>query len=97
MPVVRVRQFQRIDERLMAGDEAVRSGVQQQIAGALELVVQVWPVAENRRYGLVDDPLRSLGLDDAGVREPDEQVSQVAGVEDAGVVDDDERHVHPYW
>lgn len=42
---------------------------------------------------VVEDLLGPLRLDETSLRYSDEQVAQAVGVQDIGVVDDDERHV----
>ncbi len=89
VPVVGVGQVDRVDERLVAGDQAVADCLVHQLAGAGQLLRgEIGTVREEVVEDLVEDLVGPLRLGDA-----DQQVSERARVEHVGVVQDDEGHL----
>lgn len=94
VPVVGVGQVDRVDERLVAGDQAVADCLVHQLAGAGQLLRgEIGTVREEVVEDLVEDLVGPLRLDESGLGDADEQVSERARVEHVGVVQDDEGHL----
>ena len=73
VPVLRVRELEAIDERLISGNEAVRDGAVDQLAQAGELVLRdVRAVARQVPECLVEDVVGPFGLDQAGPADADQ-------------------------
>lgn len=94
VPVVGVEQVDRLDERLVPGDQAVADGLVHQRAGTGQpLRVEVGPVRGQVAEDFVEDPVGPLGLHEPGLGDADQQVPERARVEHVGVVQDDEGHL----
>lgn len=93
MAVPLVRQLDLVGEPFVPGHEAVVDGVADHLTGSGEPVGgEVRAPFQDARERLVQDLAGPLGLDDSALRDPQEQIPQWGRMEDAGVVDDDERH-----
>lgn len=91
--IVGVRQREPGDQVVEALDHTIRHRSNHELARAGELRSrEVGALLEDVREALIEDHRRPPRADDARSGEPNEQVAQRRGVENARVVDDDERH-----
>ncbi len=93
VPVLGIRELETADELLEAIDHAIWDRGHHERPRARELSRrEVRTLCEDVREALVEDLLRPSSAHDARSRDADEEVAQRRWIQDAGVVDDDERH-----
>lgn len=96
--VVRIGQREAVDQRLVAGDEAVGDGLAHQLPRPRQtLLVQIRAAAQDAAHHLVEDLLRPARSEMPGLPEPDEQVAQSRRVQDVGAVEGGEGHRRPVF
>lgn len=89
MPVVGIREFEALDERVKVLDHAVRDRPAHEVPGACESSrIEFGLSAQHTVDHLVEDLIAPPGAKQPGLGEPDEEIADAGGVEDAGVVDD---------
>jgi|GEM_PF-5571652 len=93
MPILGIWQLQCRDKALIVLNEAVRHRSIHQIAGALELFLgEVGAISQEVSCPFVVDVPGPSGGEEPRSSQPDQEVTQRSGVENACVVDDDETH-----
>lgn len=92
--IVRVRELETFNEVFKSCHQAIRHRIAHQRASAIERgVCQVGTVLFDAAEAFVENLLRPACANDARIRDPHEQVAKLSGVQHAGVVDDNERHL----
>lgn len=88
VPIVDVGKLDRLDQRFVPRDDAIRNGIAHQLAHADKSILsEVRPVAPQCMKALVQDVLRPPDADQAANGEADQQITRGGVVEDVGIDD----------
>lgn len=86
MAVIGIREIESLDERLVAGDQAVPNTRIHHCSRTFEVRLQSGALAKNCTYPFIVNAIRPLRAEQIGEGKPHEQIPQRCGIQHTGIV-----------